>query len=164
MKTILLSVHNDQALTNVGALCFGDSKSFCQKAYELETEQMKYSWPMAVWEKSVSDASLILFFMGEKSFALFQKHPLDPVLHLLKIVVDQSLRGSGQASLLIHQSILITNALHSDIESVYLEVEEENLRAQKFYLKNGFQIIHKKKGFYSDGSGAFIMQKKLSVN
>lgn len=162
MKAILLNEQNLKALTDVGALSFSEPNSLLFEAESLDQGNMKYSWTSAAWEKSLLDPYLILCLAPQMGLVLFHKIPGDSVLHLLKIAVNEALRGQGSAEKLFQQSLLISKSLHSDIESVYLEVEEGNLRAIGFYKKLGFVVLHKKKGHYSDGAGALLMQKTIN--
>lgn len=161
MKIILLNELNLKALTNVSALSLEESKQLLPEIISIDLNNMKYSWTRASWENSLQDPHFILIYFADIGFALFQKSPLDTVLHLLKIVVKKEQRGFGNAVKLFEEGLLILEALHSDIESIYLEVEEGNSRAIGFYIKLGFTVIHQKKNFYSDGEGALFMQKAL---
>lgn len=161
MKIILLDNLNIKALTDVSALSLDQSKQLLPEIISMDKNNMKYSWTSATWKNSLLDAHLILFFSPDVGFALFQKSPLDSVLHLLKILVVKDQRGAGRAQKLMQESVLISKALHSDVASIYLEVEEGNERAIAFYTKLGFVVLHKKKSFYSDGEGAIFMQKTL---
>ncbi len=45
---------------------------------------------------------------------------------------------------------------------LWLEVHEENVKAQKLYEKLGFGANHRRGGYYSDGSAALVMSLSAS--
>ena len=78
---------------------------------------------------------------------------------LLNIAVDDTLRRRGVGGLLM-------NALHErakelGAERVMLEVRRSNAPAIAMYQKFGYVKIAVRKGYYSDGEDADIMQKDL---
>jgi ribosomal-protein-alanine N-acetyltransferase len=92
-------------------------------------------------------------------FALFHVPPQDDTAHLLKIALVPSLRGTGLAAQFWSD---LAKALSKErFQRVYLEVEESNIRAQRFYLKSGFTILRRTKSYYSDGEAAIMMQLTL---
>lgn len=50
--------------------------------------------------------------------------------------------------------------LKSHNKEIFLEVSNQNEKAIRFYEKNGFQKIHIRKKYYSDGSDAFLFAWK----
>lgn len=67
-------------------------------------------------------------------------------------------RGYGQTLL----SYLAAEARARGAEQILLEVRADNPRAQKLYLKNGYQQIHLRRRYYNDGVDALIMRKDLT--
>lgn len=152
MKIFALNKFLAPAPTSVGVLA---------KCCELDQQILKYPWTRAAWESSQSDQSLILIYVEDEAFVLFRKINRDTVLHLLKIGLVENVRGSGTAAKILEKSILISMSLHSDIETIFLEVEEKNLRARSFYQKMGFKALHVQKSFYSDAESAVLMERSL---
>ena len=72
------------------------------------------------------------------------------------IAVDEKYRGSDIAQTLFDYFIDAA----SECESISLEVRCDNIRAIKFYLKNGFEIVSTKKKYYGDTDG-FLMIKNM---
>jgi ribosomal-protein-alanine N-acetyltransferase len=76
---------------------------------------------------------------------------------LLRIAVGSEHRGQGKARSLIrafHQT-----CLGLGIVRILLEVREDNLPARRLYESEGYQIIAKRNGYYSDGSTAIIYER-----
>ena len=92
---------------------------------------------------------------GPVGFALFNVANADSFAHLLKIIIDPSKRGHGLGEQLLNESLRLLS--YRDIRHFYLEVEEGNFSALRLYEKSGFQKIHLKKNFYSNGSNAIVM-------
>lgn len=92
-------------------------------------------------------------------FALFHVAPSDDTAHLLKILVRPEVRGSGEADQF--WKAIIQSLKDEGIQQIYLEVEESNKRAQRFYERQGFQVLRRVKSYYSDGEGAVMMQLTL---
>ena len=53
-------------------------------------------------------------------------------------------------------SILINEIKKLNIKKIFLEVSIENVNAINFYLKNGFQKIGVRKGYYANGKSSRI--------
>jgi len=75
--------------------------------------------------------------------------------HLLKIAVRNDLRKQSLASIMFKKDL--SELQQKGILSIYLEVAEDNIAANRFYEKLGFEILTVKKKFYSDGSNANAM-------
>lgn len=75
--------------------------------------------------------------------------------HITNIVVRKDFRKLGIGSLLLEKLISICKNLES-INSVTLEVNEDNIPAQKLYEKFNFKILGKRKNYYNN-KAAIIM-------
>lgn len=104
---------------------------------------------------------LLVFKNSQKimAFALFDIISGDDTAHLLKILVLPEFQGSGVSSTFWLQMMGWLRGQR--IQKIYLEVEELNLRARKFYEKCGFLEMRRVVGFYSDGANALTMQLVL---
>lgn len=92
-------------------------------------------------------------------FALFHVAPSVDTAHLLKILLVPEVRGSGKAD--YFWKGLLDSLKSEGIQKIYLEVEESNQRAQRFYERQRFQVLRRAKAYYSDGEGAVMMQLTL---
>ena len=76
--------------------------------------------------------------------------------HVATIAVCQAWRGRGLGEMLL--LALMERALKRQAHFVTLEVRVSNVVAQNLYLKCGFEIVGRRKRYYSDnGEDAFIM-------
>ena len=75
--------------------------------------------------------------------------------HIINMAIDLPHQHKGYGKL------LLKNTLEKDSEdtNVFLEVKEANFPAIKLYTDLGFEEIHKKDRYYSDGSNAIFMLK-----
>ncbi|OBJ53775.1 N-acetyltransferase [Mycobacterium sp. 1423905.2] len=64
--------------------------------------------------------------------------PLRPAAEVSKIYVLSDFHGTGAATALIDAALDVTAAW--GVECVWLGVNQENVRAQRFYAKNGFKV------------------------
>lgn len=79
------------------------------------------------------------------------------VVDLLNIVVDESHRNKGIATILMDYMI---SSLPSNVEKIILEVNENNIEAIKLYNKFNFNIINIRKNYYGQDN-ALIMERNL---
>ena len=75
--------------------------------------------------------------------------------HIINMAIDLTYQHKG------YGKFLLKNTLEKDSEdtNVFLEVKEANFPAIKLYTDLGFEEIHKKDRYYSDGSNAIFMLK-----
>lgn len=78
---------------------------------------------------------------------------------IMNIVVRRNYRNHGIGTLLLES--LISLAKRLNLNSLSLEVSEENLPAIHLYQKFGFESLGVRKNYYQDKNG-IIMTKKLN--
>jgi [ribosomal protein S18]-alanine N-acetyltransferase len=79
---------------------------------------------------------------------------------VLTIAVHPDCWGRGIGSLLL--GTLIDEARHRGCAEVFLEVREDNQRAQGLYRRRGFEEIGVRRGYYQpSGVDAIVMRKDL---
>lgn len=78
---------------------------------------------------------------------------------IMNIVTKKTYRNHGIGTLLLKHLILLSNKLN--LNSVSLEVNEENIIAIHLYEKFGFKNIGIRKNYYQNRNG-IIMAKKLN--
>lgn len=127
---------------------------------DLDTDHFPTPWSQESWNKVFYSLSqrYILMAEGDDSvlgFTLFDVSTADSFAHLLKIVVNPTVRSMGIGKKLLSESIGVLSS--RGIKSFFLEVEEFNMVAINLYESLGFKIIHQKKQFYSSGANALIM-------
>jgi ribosomal-protein-alanine N-acetyltransferase len=92
----------------------------------------------------------------------FLRRVLDE-LHLLKIAVTPSRRGSGIANWFLNYCF--TMGAQQRANSVYLEVRLSNIAAIKLYEKLGFREIGRRSNYYPDSKeDAVAMMKNIEMN
>jgi ribosomal-protein-alanine N-acetyltransferase len=74
-------------------------------------------------------------------------HLLSTEAHILNIAVDPAHQGRGIGRALLY-SLLNFAAEHGESRGM-LEVRESNSRAQRLYLSAGFEIVGRRKNYYS---------------
>ncbi len=85
---------------------------------------------------------------------------IPPEGELYNIALLPEYRGTGAAKLLF--DTVINTAKEKGVEALFLEVRESNIRARKFYEKNGFSVIGVRKNYYKTPTeNAIIMSKNL---
>lgn len=75
---------------------------------------------------------------------------------ILNFVIDGSFQRSGYGQMLFDELLKQTKP-----KKVTLEVRVNNEKGIRFYIKNGFKQIGMRKNYYSDGTDAFVMEKKV---
>jgi ribosomal-protein-alanine N-acetyltransferase len=79
---------------------------------------------------------------------------------LLNITIAPKWRGLGLSRLLM--STMINEAVREEIPRIILEVRASNEQAIGVYEHIGFKRTHERKGFYSNGETAIVMEVKTS--
>ena len=116
-------------------------------------------------EKSIFKSSILL--NGLKSFEMNASHVIWKIekikiigfvyffhvkdeIEIIKICIIKSQQNKNYGSLLIDEIKKLK------IKKIFLEVSTENINAINFYLKNGFQRIGIRKGYYANQKGSSI--------
>ena len=84
---------------------------------------------------------------------------IEPIADVQTIAVVPRREGRGIGSTLLTE--LIDEARRRRAADVLLEVRADNPRAQRLYLRFGFQQIHVRPRYYRDGVDALIMRLAL---
>ena len=113
---------------------------------ELVNENSRY-----IVAKNVQSNNKIVGYAGIKIF-------FDDA-DIMNIVVKKNYRNNGVGTLLLENLISLCNELN--LQSLSLEVNEENLPAINLYKKFGFKDIGTRKNYYKDKNG--IIMKKVLV-
>ena len=56
---------------------------------------------------------------------------------------------------------MFDDAENNNVDSIKLDLHENNINAKEFYTKNGFQSIGVRKKYYNNKYSALILEKKL---
>lgn len=79
--------------------------------------------------------------------------------HIISIAVDKNYRRLKAGTQLLVKAISILSLLNLD--TIYLEVNENNTGAVEFYKTFNFKIDRVVPGYYEDGDGAILMYLHL---
>jgi ribosomal-protein-alanine acetyltransferase len=77
-------------------------------------------------------------------------------LQIIQVTVSQDYRRQG-----IGHQLLVDMLGLCDCEQVVLEVREDNIPAIELYHKVGFVTCGERKGYYKDGTSAYLMKKEM---
>lgn len=122
------------------------------------------AWPLAVWQQELgSDIAHYRAFVSTRptAAAIPDVVALGGVsegieAEILTIAVAASHRGQGLGGLLLDE--LLATADANGAESVFLEVRSQDQVAQSLYLGRGFEIVGRRRNYYSDDD-AMIMRR-----
>lgn len=79
---------------------------------------------------------------------------------ILMLSVDPDFQGKKIGARILKE--FIKTSIQENIETIELEVQTKNLKAIKFYQKNGFKKIEKIKEFYQNREDAYTMRLNLN--
>ena len=133
-----------------------DEKSFDKLGSLIDKDFIKYNDFSNIMDVDSSidsfgyydDDVLVGFIEFSKSFES---------VDIIDIVVEPTYRRKGIATKLLNH--LIDN--NRDVDSIFLEVRDDNKDAIEFYLVNNFEVINKRKAYYKDGVDALIMKRDV---
>lgn len=80
---------------------------------------------------------------------------------LMNIVVNKASRHSGIGTLLLNKLLEICKG--KNLDSIFLEVNEKNLNAQKLYKNFGFETISIRKNYYNSDNG-IVMKRNFKAS
>jgi ribosomal-protein-alanine N-acetyltransferase len=98
------------------------------------------------------------FYIEGNLVAFIHINKLYENMDIVNVVVDFDFRNKGIAGLLIEYVI----DSFSDVESILLEVNENNIAAISLYKKYGFEVISKRKKYY--GNADALIMKRVGKN
>ena len=81
--------------------------------------------------------------------------------HIISIAVDKNYRRLKAGTKLLIRAISVLSLLNLD--TIYLEVNENNTGAVEFYKTFNFKIDRVVPGYYEDGAGAILMYMHLNA-
>lgn len=133
-----------------------------QEVVDLDQLFFPNSWNKEQWWSLDSAQTILLEWKKAQKlvgFALLGIVPGDDLAHLYKILILPDYQGLGEAEAFWKETV---NFLRSrGLGRVYLEVEDSNTRARRFYEKVGFKVLRKNKAYYSNGEDAWMMDYLL---
>ncbi len=131
------------------------------KIVALNQKNFADGWNKSMLESAFSTGRFICIGIeeDEKLIGLISCSATDYDADIESITIAEEYRRNGFAKALL--GLLEVKLKEKNIEKVFLEVRESNTPAKNLYLGAGYNEIHKRKKYYSDGEDAVIMAKEL---
>ena len=124
----------------------------------IEKKVFKHPWSkeQLSWELNSQPVAenYVMIARGNMVGYLFS-HVVDDDVQILNIAIDIPFQHKGYGEQLLSYFL---DQFNTDI-SIHLEVRKSNFPAINLYLKFGFHEAGTRKGYYSDGEDAIIMQR-----
>ena len=124
----------------------------------IEKKVFKHPWSkeQLSWELNSQPVTEnhVMIARGNMIGYLFS-HVVDDDVQILNIAIDIPFQHKGYGEQLLSYFL---DQFNTDI-SIHLEVRKSNFPAINLYLKFGFHETGTRKGYYSDGEDAIIMQR-----
>lgn len=130
----------------------------------IELQAHEYPWKQSIHLSCIEQEypSQVLELDGQVAAYAVYNYLYDEC-HLMNITTRPDFQGKGLATQLIQHMYQV--AKQEGMQTVLLEVRESNRPAIQFYIKEGFQEIGQRPGYYpiQDGrEGALVMRKDLT--
>jgi [ribosomal protein S18]-alanine N-acetyltransferase len=110
--------------------------------------------------KKKGSATLIVEFGTQIiAFAITATSNKNKLMHLVTLDILPEWQGKGVGKHILQH--MIRRARRDNVETINLEVAENNYKAIQFYLKQGFQTVKRLRGYYSKNCHALFMTKVL---
>jgi ribosomal-protein-alanine acetyltransferase len=133
----------------------------------LNCQEMPENYPLSAWESLLSnpkDCSFVahvgddlvgyVLCMVNMNFLYFKEEG-----HIASITTKTDYRKKGIARALLKLSMQCLK--QHNVGICQLNVRVDNFVAQHLYRSLGFKIINTQKGYYTDGTDAYVMQAQL---
>ena len=124
----------------------------------IEKNVFKHPWSkeQLSWELNSQPAAenYVMLARGNMIGYLFS-HVVDDDVQILNIAIDIPFQHKGYGEQLLSY---LLDQFNTD-SSIHLEVRKSNFPAINLYLKFGFHETGTRKGYYTDGEDAIIMQR-----
>jgi len=124
----------------------------------IEKKVFKHPWSkeQLSWELNSQPAAenYVMIARGNMIGYLFS-HVVDDDVQILNIAIDIPFQHKGYGEQLLSYFL---DQFNTD-SSIHLEVRKSNFPAINLYLKFGFHETGTRKGYYTDGEDAIIMQR-----
>jgi len=137
-------------------------ESDIERILAIEKRSFITPWTKKMINETLSSPISISFII-EESNTLLGYIMLYSVLneaHILNLATNPDYRRKGYASQLVRH--IIEYCVKRGISDFFLEVRDSNIKAIKLYRMFGFEVVGKRKGYYTDThEDALVMQLSL---
>lgn len=125
-----------------------------------ESYQFGSPWTCLQFQQDLASPFSQYLFVGKEPKAFLGYHQLLDEIEIFNLVVASEKQGQGLGKLLLKS--LEQKAKKEQIKEIFLEVRAANHTAQNLYLSHGFEVIARRKDYYSNPKeDALIMKKKV---
>jgi ribosomal-protein-alanine N-acetyltransferase len=121
------------------------------------------AWPLQMFLDELAQPDTRRYLVAESADGIVGYAGLmciEPIADVQTIAVVPDYEGRGIGSTLL--TALIDEARRRYAADLLLEVRADNPRAQRLYLRFGFEQIHVRPRYYRDGVDALIMRLQLT--
>ncbi len=130
--------------------------------YELDSKTISL-WSKKQWSSEFKKEGTKVFGLLISNFVIgicvFQVVLDEAQIHYF--VVKEKFRKKGFGSFLM--KYLIEQCEKLNINKLFLEVSQRNVKAEKFYNRFDFSTVAIRNNYYKDGSNALLKEKKLTT-
>lgn len=147
MKTIEIMQMTLSDLDNISSTlqtCFDDFWNYNILKSELENPNSKYI--VAKMEETIIGFAGIIDTLDQ--------------MEITNIVVRKDMRNKGIGNILLNKLIQLSKGNQKN--TIFLEVNSNNLNAIKLYEKNGFKKVGLRKKYYNNTDDAILMNLKIN--
>lgn len=129
--------------------------------YRIEQEAFPQPWPFTAFEQYLGDPGFLVaddrritgYVVGD----VVATHAA-PMGHIKDLAVCEDRRGEGIGTLLLTS---VLDVLAGQVDSVKLEVRENNETAIRLYETHGFEFLRRLPEYYSNGEDALVLVRTL---
>lgn len=123
---------------------------------KLEKECFKDAWNPTMIKSSMENiGEFYIAELNNQIVGYYCVMNLDKECELLRICISKQYRKKGLGTLLIKNFIIYSKS--RGWQKIFLEVSEQNSIAVDIYKKFNFDVVTKRKNYYSNGEDALMM-------
>lgn len=142
------------------------TKRDCAALARLHRESFHRGWGEAEFDQMIRESNTLVQRLraGSQVIGFAASRIAADEAEILSIAIDARQRGRGHS-----HSFLATHLGHlagRGVQTVFLEVEENNEPARKLYARAGFTVVGRRERYYREAGGAelnaLVMRRDLS--
>ncbi len=147
-----------------------DEKIKCRKVKDvnilLNLEKSIFNdlaWSCELLEKELQNNYSItyLLFIDNEPIGYSIVRKIIDEAEILRFGIKREWQGRGLGQYLLNY--VINEMLINNVDKIFLELRRDNIKALNLYKKLGFELLYIRKAYYTDGSDALLMCKKLNL-
>jgi len=130
----------------------------------IEASAYGFPWTRGNFVDSLAAAHIAQVLETERVIGYFVALAGVDELHLLNITIAPRLQGQGYGTLLLEA--VAARARACGLPRLWLEVRAGNERAQALYLRSGYRVVGRRRGYYPVADGredAILMSRDVAA-